>query len=147
MTATKEVNILLVEDDELDVDAATRAFKKAKIANPIITAEDGKVALDYLRGENGRQRIARPYIVLLDLNMPRMTGLEFLEEVRNDPILTDSIVFVLTTSDADRDRWTAYEKHVAGYILKSNVGEGFIQLISLLDNYWKIVELPTEQGK
>lgn len=141
--ATKEVTILLVEDDELDVDMTTRAFKKAKIANPIVSAADGQVALDYLRGENGRDRIERPYIVLLDLNMPRMGGHEFLQEVRNDPTLTDSIVFVLTTSDADRDRWAAYEKHVAGYILKSKVGEGFMELISMLDHYWKIVELPT----
>ena len=137
---SKEVTILLVEDDELDVEATRRAFEKVRIANQVIAAEDGQVALELLR--NGK--VPRPYIILLDLNMPRMNGHEFLEHIRNDDQLDDSIVFVLTTSDHDRDRWAAYKKQVAGYILKTNVGKGFVELISMLEHYWKVVELPNE---
>lgn len=141
-----EVTVLIIDDDELDVEATTRALRKARIGNEIVSAENGEVALELLRGQNGRDRVSRPYIVLLDLNMPRMTGLEFLEELRKDSDLSDSVVFVLTTSDDDRDRWKAYDQNVAGYILKTNVGEGFMNLVNMLDGYWKIVELPLEKG-
>ena len=138
--AATEVTILLVDDDDIDIELAKRAFKKARIANPIVTAGNGEEALKLLR--NG---INRPYIVLLDLNMPRMNGIEFLEQIRSDENLADTVVFVLTTSDADRDKWAAYKNQVAGYILKTNVGSGFVELISLLEHYWRIVELPGDQ--
>ncbi len=141
---TKQVTILLVEDDELDVEATKRAFQKAKIANPIVVAENGEEALNHLRGTDEVDRIVRPCIILLDLNMPRMNGIEFLKHVRMDSELQDSIVFVLTTSSAHKDQCAAYEKQVAGYIVKDNVGEGFMKLISMLEHYWKIVELPTQ---
>ena len=76
--------------------------------------------------------------------MPRMNGLEFLEQIRKDPQLAGAIIFVLTTSDYDKDRVQAYEKNVAGYILKGNVGDDFLKLISMLEHYWKIVEFPVE---
>lgn len=139
---SREVTVLLVEDDEIDVESARRAFQKARIANPIVHAKDGQVALEMLRQ---KETVPRPYIILLDLNMPRMDGLEFLEHLRADEDLSDSIVFVFTTSGADRDRWAAYKKHVAGYILKDNVGEGFMKLTSMLEHYWRIVELPTDR--
>jgi CheY-like chemotaxis protein len=140
---TKELTILLVEDDEIDVDMTKRAFKNARVANPIVTADNGEDALKKLRSEG---EVPRPFIILLDLNMPKMNGLEFLEHLRADEQLASSVVFVLTTSDADRDRWAAYDKQVAGYILKDNVGEGFMNLIGLLDHYWRIVELPNEKS-
>ena len=145
MAASSEVTILLVDDDELDIELAQRAFRKARLGNPIVVAENGEVALEILRAEGDDRVVRRPYVVLLDLNMPRMNGIEFLEHLRSDERLSDSIVFVLTTSDADRDRWAAYEKHVAGYILKSNVGEGFVKLISMLEHYWRVVELPIDR--
>jgi len=136
------VTILLVEDDEVDAEAIDRAFKRARIANPIVNVTDGLHALDVLRGEHGETALSRPYIILLDWNMPRMNGVEFLQELREDPHLRDSVVFVLTTSNDDRDKLAAYEKQVAGYMVKAKAGEDFMQLIALLDHYWRVVELP-----
>jgi CheY-like chemotaxis protein len=78
----------------------------------------------------------------LDLNLPRLNGVELLREIRSDPELHDSIVFVLTTSKRDEDRMASYDLNVAGYVVKSDVGSGFIRLIELLDHYWRIVEFP-----
>lgn len=140
------VNILLVEDDEVDAEAIRRALKKSKLANPLQIVGNGLEALDALRGANEHEAIPRPNLVLLDLNMPRMNGIEFLTELRKDEALKDTIVFVLTTSDADRDKVEAYEKNVAGYILKSRVGEDFMRLIDLLDIYWRLVEFPAKRA-
>lgn len=139
---TKTVTMLLVEDDDVDAEAIERAFEKAKIVNPVCRARDGLEALQMLR-TTGEGAIQRPYIVLLDLKMPRMNGLAFLEEIRTDPELRDSIVFVLTTSAAEKDVSAAYEKYVAGYIVKSQAGSSFSDLIGLLDYYWRVVELPS----
>jgi CheY-like chemotaxis protein len=140
------VNVLLVEDDEVDRQAIRRAFKERKIGNPTYEARDGLEALDVLRGHNGRPRLARPYLILLDLNMPRMTGLEFLEQLRGDAGLRDSIVFVLTTSREEQDRIAAYDLNVAGYMLKSDVGQSFIDAVTMLEHYWTGVVFPAEQG-
>jgi CheY-like chemotaxis protein len=94
-----DVTFLIVEDDEVDIMALERSFDQLRIANKKIVAKDGVEGLEFLRGEGGRDRIEPPFIVLLDLNMPRMNGLEFLEEIRNDATLHKSVVFVLTTSD------------------------------------------------
>lgn len=136
------VNILLVEDDEIDAEAIQRAFRKNKVANPVVVAQNGVEALDRLRGSNGLERIERPFMILLDLNMPRMNGFEFLEELRADPELNDSIVFVLTTSDLDEDKVRAYGHRVAGYTVKGKVGESFLELVTLVDAYWRIIEFP-----
>ncbi len=137
------VHVLLVEDDEIDIRAIKRGFTKNHIVNPIHEARDGIEALETLRGENGKGPMPRPYIVLLDLNMPRMNGLEFLEEIRHDPKLHDTIVFVLTTSDDDLDVFRAYEKHVSGYLLKSKVGEDFVHLVGMLKHFVIMVQLPS----
>lgn len=138
----KTVTFLVVEDDEVDVKGIMRAFKRMKIANPIVRAEDGLEALDYLRGTNGKQQIPSPYLILLDLNMPRMGGLEFLDAIRQDEDLDTSIVFVLTTSKDDEDRIAAYKKHIAGYVVKTDVQSSFDQAINMLDCYWRVVEFP-----
>ncbi len=137
----RTVSVLLVEDNVIEHEAVRRAFKRERISNPITTAIDGIEALALLRGD-GAEAIARPYLILLDLNMPRMNGLEFLAELRADPELKDSVVFVLTTSRSDEDRVASYDFNVAGYIVKSDVGTGFMRLIGLLDHYWRIVEFP-----
>ncbi len=137
-----ELTILLVEDDDVDVMAMQRALKKKRVLNSVTIARDGIEACDLLRGENGKEKIARPFIILLDLNMPRMNGLEFLDVIRNDPKLNNLIVFVLTTSNSDEDKCRAYKKNIAGYILKDNLGEGFVTAVSMLDLYWNIVEMP-----
>ncbi len=142
MLEPRSAHLLHVEDDELCLIGLVRAFKKAKIANPISFAHDGIDALDMLRGTGGRERFARPYLILLDLNMPRMGGIEFLKVLRKDEDLKKSIVFIMTTSGADEDKVKAYNLGVAGYILKSNPANAFLEATALLDTYWRVVEFP-----
>jgi CheY-like chemotaxis protein len=137
-----EVSILLVEDDEVDVKAVKRALRDLKIINSVTVAADGIEALEVLRGQNGRERMKIPFLILLDLNMPRMGGIEFLDELRRDPELTRSLVFVMTTSGDEEDRFRAYNRHVAGYMLKHSPARTFIEAVSTLEHYWRIIELP-----
>jgi CheY-like chemotaxis protein len=134
--------LLHVEDDELCIMGLVRAFRMAKIAIPVSFAHDGIDALEMLRGTNGRERFPRPYLILLDLNMPRMGGVEFLKELRKDEDLKKSIVFIMTTSGADKDKVNAYNLGVAGYILKTNPANAFLEATALLDTYWRVVEFP-----
>ena len=134
----KQASILLVEDDDVDAMGVDRALKKMRLANPMVRARDGIEGLALLRSGT----VSSPYIILLDLNMPRMGGLEFLEELRKDTQLHKSIVFVLTTSKRDQEIAAAYEKNIAGYIVKSTLNEDFDQLLGFLDHYWRLVELP-----
>lgn len=142
MSTTTAVTVVLVDDDVVDVMAVKRAFKQHRIANPIVVARDGVEALTRLRGTADMPPLPKPYIILLDLNMPRMGGLEFLAELRADPALSSTVVFVLTTSAADEDRNASYKEHVAGYMVKSKVGADFMQMVALLDAYWTIMEFP-----
>ncbi|MEQ9565210.1 MAG: response regulator [Porticoccaceae bacterium] len=132
---SKPITILIVDDDQIDVRAITRALRKHRIDNPVDVAGNGVEAMDLLKGTNGVKQIAWPYIILLDLNMPKMNGLEFLDQVRNDESLHDTVIFVLTTSDDDRDKAKAYERHIAGYIVKSTVGKDFINLVSMIEKF------------
>lgn len=134
----KTVSLLIVDDDDIDAMALQRALHKLKLLNPLYRAKDGLEAIELLRAGD----IPSPYIILLDLNMPRMNGLEFLEELRSDPALTHAIVFILTTSKSDEDIISAYREHVAGYLLKQNMDSDFLQVVGLLDHYWRIIELP-----
>ncbi len=139
----KDVTFLLVEDDDVDIMVLKHSFRRMNIANPIVVARDGVEALEVLRGTGRDEALAKPYIVLLDLNMPRMNGIEFLQEIRKDPDLTRTIVFVLTTSEDERDKLRAYNHHIAGYIVKSDAsGQLFISALEMLDRYWRVVELP-----
>lgn len=134
--------LLHVEDDDLCIMGLARAFKKARIANPITSAHDGIEALEILRGTNGHEPFPRPYLILLDLSMPRMDGIEFLKELRKDEHLKSSVVFVMTSSDTEEDKTRAYDLGVAGYILKSNPANAFLEATALLDTYWRVVEFP-----
>ncbi len=138
---THPVKILLVDDDDVDAEMVVRGFRNHKIGNPITTAENGIEGLKILR-RNGHEPFAKPFLILLDLNMPGMNGFEFLDELRDDPVLRDSIVFVLTTSNAEIDRARTYRKNVAGYIVKSDVGPSFKKAVDLIDHYWTTVTLP-----
>jgi CheY-like chemotaxis protein len=142
MLEPKTVQLLHVEDDTLCLMGLIRAFKAAKIANPVSFAHDGIEALEVLRGTNGRPRLPRPFLILLDLNMPRMDGIEFLKELRKDEELKKSIVFIMTTSDADDDKVKSYNLGVAGYILKSNPANAFSEATALLEIYLRVVEFP-----
>jgi CheY-like chemotaxis protein len=119
-----------------------RAFQQLKIVNPLTVARDGIEALEILRGGSDRTPLPRPYLILLDLNMPRMNGIEFLHALRADATLRDAIAFVLTTSRVDEDRIAAYQHNVAGYIVKSDFGNGFLHAVRLLKHYWRVVEFP-----
>jgi len=139
----KMVNILLVEDDEVDVMNVKRAFKKNNIANPLFVAGNGLEALEFLRGNGGASPIPKERrLILLDLNMPKMGGIEFLRELRNDPELRPTPVVVLTTSNDDRDRVEAYNLNVAGYILKPVTLTNFIETMATLNKYWTLSEFP-----
>jgi len=136
------VNILLVEDDDGDFKMVQRAFRKANIANPLIRAVDGVEALEILRGESNGHPLRRPFLILADINMPRMDGLALLRALRKDETLKNSVVFMLTTSKHDEDKHTAYNLNVAGYILKEKAGHDFLNLVDLVGGYSRIVEMP-----
>lgn len=134
----KLINILLVEDDEVDVMNVKRAFKKNHITNPLIIKHNGIEALEALRNDE----VSFPCIVLLDLNMPKMGGIEFLKEVRADDRLKRITVFVMTTSNQDNDKVDAYNLNVAGYILKPLSMDRFISAVATLQSYWQLCEFP-----
>ena len=138
------INILLVEDDEVDVMNVKRAFKKYKITNPLYLAGNGVEALAMLRSQDGKppQVPANRRLILLDLNMPKMNGLEFLHEIRRQEDLKRSPVIVLTTSDEDKDRIEAYNLNVAGYILKPVTFTNFAEVMVALNKYWALCEMP-----
>ena len=139
MSEERMLNILLVEDDEVDVMNVRRAFKKNNIANPLFVTGNGLEALEMLRdGEMPRER----RIVLLDLNMPKMNGIEFLRALREDDELKATVVIVLTTSNDERDKIEAYNLNVAGYLLKPVTFINFVELMAALNKYWALVELP-----
>lgn len=138
------VNILLVEDDEVDVMNVKRAFKQNRITNPLYVAGNGLEALTMLQGD-GDQPPAIPdsrRVILLDINMPKMNGIEFLQELRKDPRLAMTPVVVLTTSDEDQDRIEAYKLNVAGYILKPVTFSSFAEVMAALNKYWTLCEMP-----
>ena len=138
-TDNRLLNILLVEDDDVDVMNVRRAFQKNHIANPLFVATNGVEALELLRsGTVPKDR----RMVLLDLNMPQMNGIEFLREVRRDSELHPIPVVVLTTSNDERDRIEAYDLNVAGYLLKPVTFSNFCDLMATLNKYWALVELP-----
>jgi CheY-like chemotaxis protein len=142
-TEEKLLNILLVEDDSVDVMNVQRAFVKNNITNPLHIAFNGVEALNMLRGSNGKPKLnPSPRIILLDINMPKMNGLEFLRELRNDEDLKSVSVFVMTTSNDDQDKIEAYNLNVAGYILKPLSFEKFVNAVAVLNSYWKLCEQP-----
>lgn len=140
----RAINILLVEDDEVDVMNVKRAFKKYKITNPLFVAGNGLEALAMLRSQDGElpKVPENRRLILLDLNMPKMNGLEFLHEIRQDEELKRTPVIVLTTSDEDKDRIEAYQFNVAGYILKPVTFINFAEVMVALNKYWTLSEMP-----
>lgn len=137
------LNLLLVEDDEVDVMNVRRAFKKNKITNPLYLATNGLEALAMLRGHGNPPVVPSDRrLVLLDLNMPKMGGIEFLRELRADAGLKQTPVIVLTTSNEDRDKVEAYNLNVAGYILKPVTFANFVEVMATLNKYWTLSEMP-----
>ena len=133
------LNILLVEDDEVDVMNVRRAFERNNVSNPLFVAGNGLEALEMLRdGTVPNER----RLILLDLNMPKMNGIEFLQALRSDPELAATPVVVLTTSNDDQDKIDAYNLNVAGYLLKPVTFSNFCERMTTLNKYWTLVEMP-----
>lgn len=139
---TDSFHILLVEDDDGDALAVERTFRQPRIAKSIVRAVDGIEALHILKGTDRYPQLRKPYLLLVDLNLPRMGGLQLVAAIRQDHELHDTVIFVLTTSNRQQDRSAAYDLNVAGYILKEKASEDSQSLFSLLDSYRRIVELP-----
>ncbi len=135
-------SVLLVEDDDVAAEAVVRGLHKHGMHCPLVIAEDGYIALQILRGTHPTRQIPKPFLVLLDLNMPRMSGIEFLQELRTDNELRSTVVFILTTSGTDADRARAYQHNIAGYMMKSSVGPQFSGLARFLAEYRAAVLLP-----
>ncbi len=133
--------ILLVEDDEIDIKNVKRAFKKNNMQNPIEVAHNGEEALDILTGNNGNTAYM-PDVVLLDINMPRMNGIEFLQYIRNVDTLKHLHVFIMTSSESDENILEAYNLNVAGYIVKPLSFDRFMEAMATLDAYWKLTIKP-----
>ena len=135
----QDTQILLIDDDEVDVRTVRRAFSRAGVDSQIHVVSNGLDALSSLRTAS----IKEPILILLDLNMPKMNGFEFLDQLRADPELKHHVVFVLSTSDAERDLRGAYQRYAAGYLVKSEIGTQPEILTQLLSSYLAAVHLPS----
>jgi CheY-like chemotaxis protein len=140
---SSEVLILLVEDDLVDVMTVKRALKDNKITNPIHVCENGLEALEYLKNSENK----KPGIILLDINMPKMNGIEFLEIVKVDNVLKKIPVIVLTTSKEENDKIESFNLGVAGYMIKPVDYLQFVEVIKTIHLYWTLSELPNEENK
>lgn len=138
----KAVNILLVEDDYLDIMNVERELSKISVDLPLLVARNGREALNMLRGTEGAVKISpAPSVVLLDINMPKMNGLEFLAEMRREPEFSHIPVFIMTTSNEDIDRVAAQRLNVAGYIVKPLTFDSFEKSHSSLDSFSLFLDL------
>jgi len=138
MRSTKP--IMLVEDDEVDQMTVQRALKDIHVTNRLDIASDGAEALELLR-DDARER---PGVILLDLNMPKMNGIEFLRAVKQDAVLRRIPVVVLTTSEEEQDKVGSFDLGVAGYMLKPVDYHQFVEVVRTIDLYWTLSELPEE---
>lgn len=129
--------ILLVEDDKVDVMTVKRAVKKVGIHNPIALAQNGEEAIKYLKDPD----IATPGLILLDINMPRMNGIEFLREREKDIQLKKIPVIMLTSSAEDQDRLDSFQLSIAGYMVKPVDFQQFVTMMDTIKGYWSLSEI------
>ncbi len=132
--------ILLVEDDQIDVMSVQRAFKDIHVTNRLEVVSNGAEALSHLRNSENQ----RPCIILLDLNMPKMNGIEFLKVKKQDEMMRSIPVVVLTTSREDQDKVDSFNLGVAGYMIKPVEYKKFVEVAKTIDIYWTLSELPGE---
>jgi CheY-like chemotaxis protein len=130
--------ILLVEDDQVDTMTVKRALKEIHVTNPLVHLENGEEAVHYLRDAERD----KPCIILLDLNMPIMNGIEFLQVVKHDDQLRRIPVVVLTTSEEQQDKVNSFNLGVAGYMAKPVDYRQFVEVMRSIDAYWTISEMP-----
>ncbi len=137
-------SFLLIEDDEIDIMNVKRAFKRNNFQNPLYQAANGAEALAMLKNEKSDVPVLPldNLIILLDLNMPRMNGIEFLQQMRAEPSLRRIPVVVLTTSSEKQDRLEAYNFNVAGYIIKPMIFKNFVETMEILNKYWTLCKKP-----
>jgi CheY-like chemotaxis protein len=139
MKTDRITNILVVDDDKVDVMNLERAFARGHVTSPLFVASNGLDALGLLRSPTfPKNRV----LVLLDINMPKMNGMEFLRALRQDPQLSSTTVVVLTTSNEERDRVEAYKLNVAGYLLKPITSSSLVELATTMNKYWSLMEMP-----
>jgi CheY-like chemotaxis protein len=139
------IPILLVEDDQVDVMTVQRAFKRNNIINPLTVVGNGREALEYLRHQGAyadQSAFPTPGIILMDINMPLMNGIECLKEIKADEHLRKLPVIMLTTSKEECDRVESFRLSVAGYIIKPVEFEKFVEAVKVLNLYWTLSELP-----
>jgi CheY-like chemotaxis protein len=134
--------VLLVEDDNVDAMTVKRAFKDLKLTNKLEHHVNGEEALAFLQGPD----VSLPCVILLDLNMPRMNGIEFLKVIKKDDALKQIPVIVLTTSNEECDVVESFRLCVAGYIVKPVDYKKFVEAIRTIDLYWTLSELPENEG-
>lgn len=140
MTENTNSPILLVEDNPIDLDLTIRAFAAKKLSNPIQVARDGEEALEYMkRWEQGEPR---PVVILLDLNMPKITGLEVLQKIKSHPEFKTIPVVILTTSSESSDLEAAYKYGANSYIVKPVDFEKFLEVADHIDLYWRVINKP-----
>lgn len=142
---TKSFVVLMAEDSEHDVIAAQRAWKTNKISNPLYIVRDGEECLDFLykRGQYAEPAEApRPGVLLLDIRMPKLSGLEVLEKLRQDEEYKTLPVVILTTSKEEADRFKSYQLGVNAYIVKPIEFLNFSEAIKRINLFWELVELP-----
>lgn len=128
--------ILLIEDDLVDQMTVKRAFKELKVINDLLVANNGEEGLEMLKDES----LDKPGIILLDLNMPKMNGIEFLQEIKNYKEFKTIPVIVLTTSKHEKDKVESFNLGVAGYMIKPVDYENFLEIIKSIKDYWSFSE-------
>ncbi|MCH8323284.1 MAG: response regulator, partial [Proteobacteria bacterium] len=133
----KDIHILLIDDDKIVHKAMRRILEEKSMVNPLLTAKNGEEGLSILKSPDGPWARGLPLLVILDLNMPKMDGHEFLKEMRGDPKLNNIPVFILTTSKAPRDLGDAYDMAVIGYVIKEELSESLEKALTVLEQTWR----------
>ena len=141
----KSIHFMIIDDDVIDIKDMQRTFKKNNIDNPLHIATNGLEALNKLLGLNGEKKIMpTPQIIILDINMPKMNGIEFMKNIRANKQLKSLLIFIFTTSNSEKDKMEAYNLNVAGYIVKPFQVSQFMEIISSLHRYWNLLEFPNK---
>lgn len=143
MQADKSIHILVIEDDEGDALLINEALEECSTTTATTTVYDGTQAIDYLEKQNGFEQAKKPDLILLDLNMPRVTGHEFISIVKQDERFNTIPILVLTTSDAKEDICQSYANHANCFITKPVDVNEFIDMVKAIENFWlRIAQLP-----